>query len=96
MAIEEKILPIQIVEKQEKTKGLFKKRPAYLVSILPAEGFDITEKPTVLEIPVERYRQLEEGQRLNVAIYSPDKGGNWFFSRQMAYRFEKFYGKAED
>ena len=74
MAIEEKILPIQIVEKQEATRGIFKKRPAYLVSILPTEGFDITEKPTVLEIPVERYKQLEDGQKLDVAIFSGDNG----------------------
>lgn len=93
MAIEEKLLPIQIVEKQETTKGIFRKRPSYLVSVLPAEGFDITAEPTVVEVPQERYQQLQEGQRLNVAIFSPDKGGNWFFSKQMAYRFEEFYGK---
>lgn len=94
MAVEERILSVQVVGKQEITKGWLKKRPAYLVSLLPTDGIDITERPSVVEIPVERYEQLQEGQRLNVAIFSPDKGGNWFFSRQMAYQFEKFYGKS--
>jgi|GEM_PF-2888647 len=89
MAIEENILPIQIVGKQETTKGIFKKRQAYLVSILPTEGFDITEKPTVVEIPAERYRQLEEGQKLDVAIFSGDNGKNWYFSRKEAWYFGK-------
>lgn len=86
--IEEKIVRMLVVDKNEGTKGLIFKKPQYLVTLLALDEKDITQPPKQVEVPFHKYHRMEVNSEIDTKLYSSD-GENWYFSKQVAELLRK-------